>query len=151
MCYISPQLREITSSSCSEVEPYSGEVCRDALTSLQMCFSGVTSAPPALTIPSLVDQQTAERDLRNRISHLHPPPPPECREAILPYLCLSVFQLCDSNNQLHSVVREDCLALREDVCAEQWSQVEAFLTVCEDLPDTTEECLGNFFTLTAWL
>ncbi len=135
-------------NTCSQVEPYSGEVCRDALTSLQMCFSGETSPPPALNVPSMMDQQTGERNARNLIDSLHPPPTPECREAILPFLCLSIFQLCDSSNRLHSILKEDCLSLREDICAKQWNQSEMILDaevlpVCEDLPDVTEECIGK--------
>ena len=132
---------------------YSGEVCRDELTSLQMCFSGVTSPPPALNIPSLVDQQTGERDAMNLVNGLSfLSPSQQCREAIVPFLCLSIFTLCDSSNRLHTILREDCLALRDDICADEWSQAVAFLgtevlPVCEDLPDITDECIGKYTVL----
>ena len=66
----------------------------------------------------------------------------------MPFLCLSIFQLCDASNNLHTILRQDCLALRDDVCAEQWSQAVEFLgarvlPVCEDLPDITIECQGS--------
>ena len=72
----------------------------------------------------------------------------ECREAILPFLCLSIFSLCDSNNNLHTILKEDCLELRNDICAEEWSEAVGFLgegvlPVCEDLPDDTDECTGE--------
>ena len=131
---------------CTQVSEYSGEVCRDELVSLQMCFSGVTSP---LNIPSSIDQQSRENDamsLVNGLSFLNPSQ--QCSEAIMPFLCLSIFSLCDSNNTLHTILRQDCLDIRDDVCAREWSQAVAFLgdgvlPVCEDLPDIIEDCTGN--------
>ena len=129
---------------------YSGEVCREVFSSLQTCFSGEMSPPPALNIPSLVDQEAGERDamnLVNGLSFLNPSP--QCREAIIPFLCLYIFTLCDSSNNLHTTLREDCLELRDNICAEEWSQAVGFLgpgvlPLCEDLPDITDECIGKF-------
>ena len=109
------------------------------------------SPPAALNIPSLIDQQTGEgnaRNLINGLSFLTPPPTPECREAIMPFLCLSIFQLCDASNNLHTILRQDCLALRDDVCMKEWSQAAAFLgagvlPICKDLPDIIDECVGK--------
>lgn len=135
--------------NCSQVEVYSGEVCRDVFTSLQMCYSGVTSPPPALNIPSLIDQQTVERNARNLVNGLpFLSPRQECMEAIIPFFCLSVFELCDSSNNLHTILREDCLIIRDDICAEEWIQALRFLgagvlPVCEDLPDISDDCTGK--------
>ena len=137
-----------TDADCAQVSEYSGDVCRDELMSLQMCFSGGTS-PPALNIPSSIDQQTEESNtmrLVNSLPFLNPSR--ECIEDIVPFLCLYIFSLCDSNNTLHTILRQDCLDIRDDVCAREWSQAVAFLgdgvlPVCEDLPDVTEDCTGN--------
>jgi hypothetical protein len=72
-------------------------------------------------------------------------PSSQCREAISPFLCLYTFTLCDSRNNLHTILREDCLELRNDICAEEWIRVAGFLgngilPVCEDLPDIIDEC-----------
>ena len=131
--------------TCTQVSEYSGEVCRDELMSLQMCFSGVTSP---LNIPSSIDQQTVESDatrLVNGLSFLNPSQ--QCSEAIMPFLCLSIFGLCDSSNTLHTVLRQECLDIRDDICTREWSQAIAFLgdgvlPVCEDLPDVTADCIG---------
>ena len=130
---------------------YSGEVCREVFSSLQTCFSGeMSTTTPALNIPSLVDQEAGERDamnLVNGLSFLNPSP--QCREAIIPFLCLYIFTLCDSSNNLHTTSREDCLELRDNICAEEWSQAVGFLgpgvlPLCDDLPDITDECIGKF-------
>ena len=131
---------------------YSGEVCREVFSSLQTCFSGeMSTTTPALNIPSLVDQEAGERDamnLVNGLSFLNPSP--QCREAIIiPFLCLYIFTLCDSSNNLHTTSRDDCLELRDNICAEEWSQAVGLLgpgvlPLCEDLPDITDECIGKF-------
>ena len=143
------QMENGTSASnrdCSQVSEYSGEVCRDELMSLQICFSGVTSP---LNIPSSIDQQTGETDamsLVNGLSFLNPSQ--QCSEAIMPFLCLSIFSLCDSSNTLHTILRQDCLDIRDDICVGEWSQAVTFLgggvlPVCEDLPDVIENCTGK--------
>ena len=117
------------------------------------------SPPATLNIPPLIDQQEGESDARtfaSGLNFLNPPPSPECREAILPFLCLSIFQLCDSSHQLHSIVRGECLRLRDSICIEQWRQAEAFLgagvlPVCEDLPDTIDNCIeGKITSYVQW-
>ena len=137
----------VSNRNCSQVSEYSGEVCRDELVSLQMCFSGVTSP---LNIPSNIDQQTRENDtmsLVNGLSFLNPSQ--QCSEAIMPFLCLSIFSLCDSSNTLHTILRQDCLDIRDGVCNSLWSQAVAFLgdgvlPICEDLPDVIEGCTGKY-------
>ena len=137
----------VSNRDCTQVSEYSGEVCRDELMSLQMCFSGVTSP---LNIPLSIDQQTRENDamsLVNGLSFLNPSQ--QCSEAIMPFLCLSIFSLCDSNNTLHTILRQDCLDVRDDLCAREWSQTVAFLgdgvlPICEDLPDVIGDCTGKF-------
>ena len=140
---------DLSDDACTQVSEYSGEVCRDELMSLQMCFSGVTSPPPALNIPSSIDQKTSESDamsVMNSFSLFSYNQ--QCNEAIMPFLCLSIFSLCDSNSTLHTIQRQDCLDIRDDICASGWSEVELFLgtgvfPVCEDLQaDIMEDCIG---------
>ena len=137
--------------SCAQVTVYSGDICRNELLSLQTCFSGVTSPSPALNIPSSIDQETGESDatrLVNGLSFFNPSQ--QCKEAIIPFLCISIFNLCDSSNTLHTALRKDCLYIRDDVCVSEWSTAVEFLgadvlPVCEELPDNiTLECTGKW-------
>ena len=136
-----------TDKLCTEVLPYSGEVCMDTLMSLQTCFSGKAST---LNIPSIVDQETGEMDAQSLMSGLNfLQPTEECREAIVPFICLFTFKLCDSSGHLHTVLRGDCLTIRDDVCADEWQQAVSFLgdgvlPICEDLPDNVAECVGEY-------
>ena len=138
-------------STCAQVTVYSGDICRNELLSLITCFSGVTSPPPALNIPSSIDQETGESDamsLVNGLSFLNPSQ--QCQEAIIPFLCISIFNLCDSSNTLHTALREDCLHIRDDVCVSEWSTAVELLgadvlPVCEELPyNITVECTGKW-------
>ena len=115
--------------------------------SLQMCFSGVTSP---LNIPSsIIDQQTGENTVMSFVNGLRfLSPSQQCSEAIMPFLCLSIFSLCDSNNTLHTILRQDCLDIRDNFCIQEWAfavslNAEA-LPVCEDLLDLTVDCIGRF-------
>lgn len=115
--------------------------------SLQMCFSGV---PSPLGIPSGVDQQAGETNamgLVTGLSFLNPSQ--QCREAIVPFTCLFIFNLCDSRNTLHTIIMQDCLDIRDNICASEWSQAIAILgaevlPVCEDLPDIIDDCIGTY-------
>ena len=87
-----------------------------------------------------IDQQIGENDalsLVNGLSFLNPSQ--QCSETIMPFLCLYIFSLCDSSNTLHTILRQDCLDIRDDVCAREWSQAVAFLgggvlPVCDEDP-----------------
>ena len=143
-----------SNETCAEVVAYTGQACRRYLTSLQACFSGVSSPPPALNIPSAVNQQqgeTAATQLLNGLEFFLSPTP-QCSEEIRPFLCLHIFSLCDSSGHLHTTLRQDCIRLRDDVCSDEWTTAMSLLPagtlpVCEDLPDTIEECTGAYFTL----
>ena len=150
--FFAPQVSEIVShsnaNSCAEVSSYSGGVCTNQLTALQACFSGATSPPPPLSIPSTIDQKQGESDamqLLNGLLFLNPTP--ECLEAVNPFLCLHIFQLCDARGNLRTTLREECLRIRETACFSEWARALSILPpgtlpVCEDLPDSSDECIG---------
>ena len=150
MCYYNCKVRSsLSSSTCEEVEPYLGSTCRDVLTSLQTCFSGASPSPPPLNIPSAIDQQQVEMDVTQLLTglELFLNPTPECSEEILPFLCLHAFGLCDTGGNHHTVPREDCIRLRDDICSSEFSAALSLLPpgslpVCEDLLDETKECTG---------
>lgn len=112
-----------------------------------MCISGTAET----TIPASIEQNASESEAE-RLLTLIPQlsPSPECAKRIKPFLCLHIFGLCDgSSRSLHTVVREDCLEMREMVCSREWKIAvnvlgAGILPMCEDLPDTTEDCIGNY-------
>ena len=137
---------ESTSASCSQVETYSGEVCRNTLTALQACYSNEKSA---LSIPTSIDQEDTE-DLANLLVNglQFFFASQECIEAAEPFICLTLFPLCDSDNIMRTVSRDDCVSLR-DICGSAFRQAELLLGPsslpnCEKLPDIIDECNGKY-------
>ena len=112
--------------------------------SLQICFSDV---PLPLSIPSSIDLEAGESNAKNLVIGLSfLDPSQKCQESITPFLCIFIFNLCDSSNTLHTIMRKDCFHIRDNVCVSEWRQARQFLgdevlPVCEDLPDITEDCL----------
>ena len=139
--------------ACQQAEPYAGSVCTNPLTSLQTCYSGMTSPPTGLNIPSVLvpDQGVAEASAQNLLNGLRfLTPSEECAVAIMPFICLINFPLCDAEDEVHVVLREACMELRDNICMREWATAIAFLgsgvlPVCEDLPDISDECVGTFF------
>ena len=72
---------------------------------------------------------------------------------IKPFLCLSIFPLCDNEDNVHTILKETCVELRNRTCAREWIAATALLNsfnlqnlpVCEKLPDVSDECIGKIF------
>lgn len=137
-------LSERSYNHCTLSEPYAeyGGVCSELLLDLQMCFSGM--AHP-LNIPSHINLSVAEAQAMRLIEGLSLLMPTyECRVALSQFFCLSSFPLCDAENQEHTILREDCIELRDGVCMTYWeigimALGPAVLPVCEDLPSVDDE------------
>ena len=126
-----------------------GEVCKESLSSKQVCFSGYKT--PKVPVSATRDHYQLEDNARLLLEGLQVLNPSQaCVDNIEPFLCLHLFGLCDESGVLHSNSREDCLDLRERVCAREWLAAERvlgdILPVCEDMPDTIESnnCLGKY-------
>ena len=70
---------------------------------------------------------------------------PECVEAVLPFLCLYLFRLCDSNGTLYQPSSGDCVTISTVVCEREWIAATTILgperlPQCELLPAETFEC-----------
>ena len=130
-------------TACSQVEPYSGEVCRDELVSLQLCLFDTTASSTSI---SLDFSEEMAMLLVNGLSFLSPSE--ECLGELLPFLCLALFPLCDPDNNLRTISRADCLSLRDEICVDTWRMAVQFLgsgvlPICENLPDISNECINS--------
>ena len=70
---------------------------------------------------------------------------PECEEAVLPFLCLYLFRLCDSNGTLYQPSSGDCVTISTVVCEREWIAATTILgqerlPQCELLPMTSLLC-----------
>ena len=138
---------------CLEHVVYSGATCRAELQAYQECFSaGSAGSNGDILIRSDINQETVETDaellIESGLSFLNPSA--ECVAAIRPFLCLYLFGVCDSSSQLLQVSSSECVDLRDDICATEWSAAVGFLgprslPVCEDLPTqiADESCMNS--------
>ena len=131
--YFQPEIsqeNESVMSNCSEPRNYTGEVCFEELTMLQLCYSSEASVRERsnVNIPSGNNQETGELTVSRLLQGLPLlSPSPECEEAIKPFLCLYLFGSCDTDNQLHQATQADCLRLRDGVCTQEWVLAVRFL------------------------
>ena len=78
----------------------------------------------------LRDEESTASQLTNNLGLLNPSP--QCEEAVIPFLCLFLFGLCDSSGVSIQPTSGQCEALRDGVCSTEWSTALAFGV---DLPD----------------
>ena len=76
---------------------------------------------------------------------------PECEKAVLPFLCLHLFGLCDSNGTLYHPSSMDCETISTEVCQREWTAAtnllgQETLPRCESLPEESLEC-GKYLLL----
>ena len=68
----------------------------------------------------------------------------ECREAVFPFLCLSLFGLCDTSGLSLQPTSAQCLDIRDRLCVEEWRLTGALLQRdlphCESLPEEQVSC-----------
>ena len=76
-------------------------------------------------------------------------PSDECKDLALPFMCLFIFGLCDSNSQLYQPTMEECDMVTEGVCEGVFNDLEDAaaaigqadqLPQCELLPETSLNC-----------
>ena len=119
-----------------------GGVCLDELTKWQKCFSPKSDV---IYLPSDTNQEEAETTvyilLKVGLPQLFSST--QCEAAIKPFLCLYLFGLCDSDNQVRRGTHASCERLRDDVCAREWTEVESRLVLpnCSDFQQE-KKCQG---------
>ena len=120
----------------------------------QLCYHPQASHQDVVYIPFETNQEEAEATATRLLQGLPLlSPSPECEAAIKPLLCLYLFGSCDTNNQSRQTTKDDCLRVRENVCAEEWELAERYIgqgvlpdcnSLVEDKPIT--ECQSKCVT-----
>ena len=130
-------------------EVYSGSVCRIELQTLQTCLFG--DGDGGIFIPANGNQEEAEQTAQTTIGGLpFLNPSAECSEIAPPFLCFSIFGLCDNQSrELYLPSSQECRTVTENICAEEFVAAGAFvdsnqLPQCDEFPDVSlvQECTG---------
>jgi len=61
----------------------------------------------------------------------------ECSQVVMPFICQYVYPPCDDDGSPQLITQEQCVSIRDDVCANEWRIVMnleqgSFLPVCEE-------------------
>ncbi len=122
--------------TCAQTEVYRGEACREALQDAQSCLMG-DQGDGNVYIPASGNQDAIETEAQTLIAALpRLQPSQECQEAIVPFLCLHLFKLCDMNGSLHQLSSQRCSNVTGNICATEYPAIVSFAGA-EKLPDCT--------------
>ena len=114
-------------TKCLSAVPYPTKtgLCQSALEDILLSMNCESGESPlvlrdneenaGLLIPALLSQS----------------PSPECREAVIPFLCLHLFGLCDSSGVSIQPTSGQCRNVRDNLCSAEWQAA----TTAFDLPD----------------
>ncbi len=134
--------------TCAQTEVYHGEACREALQDAQSCLMD-DQGDGNIYIPASGSQDALETEAQTMIAALPLlQPSQECEKAIVPFLCLHIFRLCDTNGSLHQLSSQQCSNVTGNFCAREYPAIVAFvgaekLPVCTSLPDDDILSCGN--------
>ena len=137
--------------SCSV---YNGTACAEPLQSLQNCLPDKQSNSSEVHVSpnklQAIVEGEAQLFLTTGLGIVNPTP--ACTAAIVPFLCLNLFKLCDSNGTSYLPSSSECVDLRSETCAEIWDVANGLLVsigldplpICETLPETSISCEGQW-------
>ena len=134
-----------------QAEIYSGTICRSTLSRMSLsCGINKPGDSDVYISTQGGDQDDVESQvlmLSNGLQLLSPSL--ECEEAVLPFLCLFAFPLCDGNGRLYQPSSGECETLTTETCAREWQMAVSFLgsenlPQCDFLPVTSLQCNGQW-------
>ena len=140
-------------------ELYTGSVCRGALQAQQTCLLGDAVVAGDVFIPVSPNQEALEQTARTAIGGLPLlSPSPECIEVAQPFLCFSLFGLCDNHSrELYLPSSQQCRTVTEEICAKELAAAVAIigsdqLPQCDEFPAVAEnqECRPGIYKYYAW-
>lgn len=131
----------MTNSTCRRLPTES--VCQSALAEILLSADCVFG-PESDNIQVLqVSNESTAGALINGLSLLAPSD--ECRKAVVPFLCLYLFGLCNKSGVSIQPTSGQCAEIRDLLCPREWKIVQSFnfevpLPDCEALPEEASTC-----------
>ena len=127
---------------CSSAMPYPtpGGVCQAELENYLLSMNCEVGDTPLV----LNDGESVAVELVLALDNFLSPSP-ECREAVVPFLCLFLFGLCDTSGLSLQPTSAQCLDIRDRLCVEEWRLAAMLqdLPDCESLPSEQVLCTVN--------
>ena len=122
---------------CLSAAPYGmNGICHSALSNnllSKKCTPG--------DVRVLQNAESIASDLLSRLDFLNPSD--DCRRAVVPFLCLYLFGLCDKSGVSVQPTSSRCVEIRDRLCPTQWAlavQLGADLPECGSFPMESPSC-----------
>ena len=109
---------------------YAGIHCLSTLQALTRCESPDRGRSDVYyTSNTISDQSRAEEEIGDLFSALDfvIKPSDECRDAVVPFLCLYTFGLCGEYDTDYQPTAAECSNIRDSVCENEWRQAADLL------------------------
>ena len=129
------------SGSSSECFPYpttlSGGECRAHLTNTLLSLN----CDPGETPLVLRDEEDTASQLLPLLNFLRPSA--ACTEAVVPFLCVFLFGLCDSSGVSIQPTSVQCEQIRDLLCPDQWRKAALVVDLpdCSSFPVEIDSCV----------
>ena len=127
-----PPSNVTSSAQCLSPVLYSGSVCRNEILLARECLSPQLQTPDAIFVATDASEQAQQF-----INGLRLISSPECMEAAVPFLCLSLFGVCDGNGSQLLLTEKECLEISTGVCKREFQLASTFgmeLLDCSTFP-----------------
>ena len=135
----------VTNSSvlkeCSASQPYvmRDGVCQAPLTSLLLSVNCAPDSDGNILV--LQNEESTASQLISGLEFLQPSD--ACREAVVPFLCLSIFGLCSESGVSIQPTSGRCEEIRDVLCQREWTTAVSFgfsLPDCNIFPNESASC-----------
>ena len=130
---------------------YTGIHCLSTLKALTRCESPDRGRSDVYYTSNIIsDQSHAENEIKDLLFALDVliKPSDECRDAVVPFLCLYTFGLCGEYDNDYRPTAAECSNVRDSVCENEWIQAAELLVLygqpplpnCSHLDNDGLEC-----------
>lgn len=126
-------------------------VCYPYLVQYKSCIPSLRDKD-GVYISSRVSVQQSE-DTANQLNIFKSFLSSQCQLVAFPFLCLSLFPLCDGNHTTYLPSNHECNSISTDTCKEIWKMAATFISnlpVCSALPNTSP-CNREWITILSLL
>ncbi len=128
-------------AECSASQPYAMRdgVCQAPLTSLLLSVNCAPDSDGNILV--LQNEESTASQLISGLEFLQPSD--ACREAVVPFLCLSIFGLCSESGVSIQPTSGRCEEIRDVLCQREWTAAVSFglsLPDCNDFLIESASC-----------
>jgi hypothetical protein len=133
----------VTDDICSN--KYTGTHCLSSLEFFAACESPDSEVPSVYVGDTITDQAMAEADIGDLLYALDLliQPSDECRDAVVPFLCLYTFGMCGMNNDDYRPSAAECIEIRDSICESEWKKAKGLLEEFNQPPLPDCSTLGD--------